>query len=382
MVSYSKQKVDEIKTMVQGWTNPNDYSNLEKSLVKDDLNSVDENKLMVEELTKFQSKNQLPTKVGQKLNEIIKSYDAQSKPTEKVEVYQDAKEILNKYISANLPKVARDEISKKLETLEEVKTKKHILEIAKVKEFRDDYLTPSLQKEFDNVLSKFNIAKVGKSYENKSMDEMVDYFISQGEDFPANSPKESLEKLKAKKGEDAVSMTFSEAVKKYNKTGEKCWNTTNNNYLRFPIENSKKIMVLSGEIEMPNNYETLLNLYSNLKQGKDNNGNPVEVLVGDDINTKNATKHNFAVIIDDKLEESGRYKTKDWIKNTFVKAMNGGELGLAELAKGYAYDELGSWYNFKKSNDGKFEVGCPVHLDYLSDALDADYVDYNGQFRG
>lgn len=382
MVSYSKQKVDEIKTIVQGWVNPNDYSNLEKNLVKDDLNSVDENKLMVETLTQFQSKNQLPTKVGQKLNEIIKLYDAQSKPTEKVEVYQDAKEILNKYISANLPKVARDEISKKLETLEEVKTKKHNLEIAKVKEFRDDYLTPSLQKEFDNVLSKFNIANVGKSYENKSMDEMVDYFISQGEDFPANSPKESLEKLKAKKGEDAVSMTWAEAVKKYNQTGKKCWNTTNNNYLRFPIEKGKKIMVLSGEIEMPNNYETLLNLYSNLKQGKDNNGNSVEVLVGDDINTKNATKHNFAVIIDDKLEKSGWYKNKDWSNNTFVKAMNGGKSGLEKLAKGYGYDELGSFYRFETSEDGKFEVGCPVHL-YGSDyALYANIDYYDGQFRG
>jgi hypothetical protein len=217
---------------------------------------------------------------------------------------------------------------------------------------------------------------------NSSMDEMVDYFISQGEDFLAKSPKESLEFLRAEKGEDALIMTFAEAVKKYNKTGKQCWNTTDNVYFRLQTVDDKKIINLSGTgVSMPNTYDEALKIYAGLKNNRYNNTS-IEVLVGNDINTKNATKHTFAVIIDDILEKSNRYKPKVWCDNTFVKFMNGGESGLAELANKYGYDKLGSLYHFKTSEDGKFEVGCPVRFIDSNFALDAvdDYV--NGQFRG
>jgi archaellin len=217
---------------------------------------------------------------------------------------------------------------------------------------------------------------------NSSMDEMVDYFISEGKDYPANSPRESLEKLRAEKGEDVPIMTFAEAVKRYNKTGKKCWNTTDNVYFRLQTDEGKKIINLSGtKVSMPNTYEDALKIYVDLKNNQYNNTS-IEVLVDDDINTKNATQHTFAVIIDNKLEASGYNKTKNWIDNTFVKFMNGGKLGVEKLAKGYDYHELGSFYSFKKSEDGKFEVGCPVHLYNGNNALLADLDYYIGQFRG
>jgi hypothetical protein len=249
------------------------------------------------------------------------------------------------------------------------------------------------EKEAKDLESKLNtksqsqiILPNNKIYtSNSTMDEMVDYFILNGKDYHASSPKKSLELLRKAKGKNSLIMTFAEAVKKYNKTKEKCWNTTDNVYFRLQTDDGKKIINLSGtNVLIPQNYDEALKIYAGLKNNQYNNTS-IEVLVGDEINTKNASKHTFAVIIDNILEKSNDYELKVWCDNTFVKFMNGGKSGLEELANGYGYGELGelgSLYHFKKSDDGKFEVGCPVLLDPSNNALDAYYDFNNGQFRG
>jgi hypothetical protein len=218
---------------------------------------------------------------------------------------------------------------------------------------------------------------------NSTMDEMVDYFISKGKDYYAKSTKESLELLRKYKGKDVLIMTFAEAVKKFNQTKERCWNTTDDVYFKIKVFYSgMKLVHLAGTgVSMPKNYDEALKIYAGLKKQK-YNGKPIEVLVGDDINTKNATQHTFAVIIDDILEKSDYYETKVWCNNTFVKFMNGGKSGLKELAKEYGYDKFGSFYKFKKTDNKKFEVGCSAHIYYLDTVLFANHPNYYGQFRG
>jgi hypothetical protein len=217
---------------------------------------------------------------------------------------------------------------------------------------------------------------------NTSIDEMVDYFISQGKDYSLGYSETSLAFLRAEKGKYALIMTFAEAVKKYNKTREKCFNTTDNVYFRLETNDGKKIINLSGTgVSKPETYEDALKIYVDLKNNQ-YQGNPIEVLIDDDINTKNATQHTFAVIIDDKLETSTFYEPKDWSENTFVKFMNGGKSGLAELVKGYGDYLLGSTYNFRKSMDKKFEMGYPVYLFGDGGALIADGKVNVVKFRG
>jgi len=193
------------------------------------------------------------------------------------------------------------------------------------------------------------------------INEMTNHFIFKGKNYTGNTPNETLKNLRKENGKDAKIMTFAEAIKKYNQTKVKEYATTDDIYFRIQTKEGKKIVHLAGTgLAMPKTKKAALKIYNDLKQKKYNNQD-IETIVGDELNTKNATKHMFASIIDDDIEKAGWDYASDWMYNAFVKLINGGRSGLKEIAQGYKYDELGSFYDFVEVEPG-FEKGYVVNI--------------------
>ena len=381
MQLYLKTNVDKIISSIQNWdNNPNSNSNcssLKKSLVNITRNSINGDKLVHEELINFKENNPISKNDTKALDTLIKTYEKVVSIDAPVEVYQDAKEVLKQYISDNLSLAGQEKLNTEIDGLSVVKIKIKEVNTTELDSFKEKNLIPELQPEFSRVTNRAIARNT-----NGTIDTMTDYFISECENFLENSPEESLKALyKKRKSEDVPVMTFAEAVNKYNRTNNKEWNTVDTLYFKLKIGDKTEIIFLNGTgYSMPKTKEEALTVRNGLKEGLYKR-EKIEVIVGDELNANNVQNHKSAIIIDDSLDKSGQYKVSKWCNNLFVKGTNGGSNGLKELAEGYGYTTLGSYYEFIEVEEG-FSRGCPVRLYGNYSALNASYVIYNGQFRG
>ena len=359
MQLYSKESVEKIMPIVKVWSKKSNFSDLENSLILTTKNPINGNKLMVEELANFKDSVEFASKVTEELDSIIKSYETENFTEKPVEVYPNAEEILTKYL-VSMPLGGQEDIKKVLSNLNPINIDIKEIDTKELGDFKEKYLLPEEQSEF----SRFTNRAIARNT-NATINAMTDYFSSEkAKDFhSSDSPKKSLESLYENKGDNVPVMTFPEAIQKHLKTGKKKWNTVDNIYFDFKVNNEVYNVVLSGlNAVMPKTEKEGMQIFEDALQGI-YNGKAVETIVDDELETNSARNHSFIAMIKGELGESDYYPVENWTKNTFVLLNNGGNNGLKDFAKSYGYEKLGSFHKLKKIK-GDLRGGCPVHLDY------------------
>ena len=372
MQLYSKKAIDNIINKIKGWDpNPDPNSNsssLEKDLVRIILPPINGNELICEELIGFRNNNYINISENNLiiLDSLIETYEKDVSSSKPTEVYQNAKTVLAKYVSKHLSLTGQRSLNPEIDNLNVIKTEIKVACTEKLYSFCKNNLTSKLQSEF-NLVKNRAIAR--NTFE--TIDLITHYLILNSKIFPKNIfSKISLQIFYKKNGDNAPIMTFPEAIQRYFKTGISEPDGYDTIYFKLKLgDGRKEIIFLHGTgCSMPNTTDEALAIRNNLKEGL-YEGEPIEVITGDEFNTKNLQNHRSASIYD---ESFGKINNR-----LFFIGINGGHINFKQIPKGHrirkAYRRFAKkYYSFFLRQEKGLLRGWPVNYDHF----------YVGNFRG